>query len=281
MRTFLFFVIFVCSFRLSFGQLIYPIVGTFQKKSAQGMAIYADSAYLMHNGGLCRVLDLRHGVISRSFYLGSASKNNHANTASFMKETFSNDYKMPLLYVSECYGRGRCFVEQLSGDSSILIQTIELFKNGKNVRVANWTLDNDHNYLYAIVRNRKELLDSAWNVRCRIIKCRIPNLSEGNNIKLGEKDILDQFDVIFPNVMQGVKIRGMYMYLVTGQPQSLSERKDAKREIYIIDLKKKRIVRSVDLSYVTTNEPEDIAFYGKRCFLYCGHEGGIYEVKLE
>lgn len=264
-----------------YSQMKYPIVGTYKKKTAQGMAIYGDTAYLMHEGGLCRVLDLRRGIVTRTFILGSASMDNHSNTACF-RETISNKkYKIPPLYLSECTGKGRCFVEQLTDKSSILLQTIEMFENGKNKRVSNWTLDNDHNYLYAIVRNQKEILDSSWNVRCRIIKCRIPNLTEGNYVKFDEKDIIDQFDVMFPNIMQGVKIRGRYMYLVTGQSQSLSERKDGKREIFVINLREKKIVRSIDLSYVSTNEPEDIDFYGKKCFLYCGHEGGIHEIKLK
>ena len=37
------------------SQLVYPIVGQYKKKSAQGMAIYKDLAYLFSNGGMCRV----------------------------------------------------------------------------------------------------------------------------------------------------------------------------------------------------------------------------------
>ena len=266
---------------VSYSQLRYPIIGTYMKKSAQGMAIYEDSAFLMSDGGQCRVLDLQKGVITRTFIIGSAAKSNHANTACFRKKALNYKYKIPLLYLSECTGKGRCFIEQFTHNSSILLQTIEMFENGKNLRVANWTLDNDNNCMYAIVRNREELLDSAWNVRCRIFKFRIPELNEGIYVRFNEKDVIDQFDVIFPNVMQGVKIRGKYMYLVTGQSQSFYERKDGKREIYVIDLRKKRIIKSIDLTYVSTNEPEDIDFYNNKCLLYCGHEGGIYEVKLK
>ena len=37
------------------SQLVYPIVGQYKKKSAQGMAIYNDLAYLFSDGGMCRV----------------------------------------------------------------------------------------------------------------------------------------------------------------------------------------------------------------------------------
>ena len=41
------------------NQLIYPVVGTYQGKSAQGMAIWGEDAYLFNNGGHCRVFDLK------------------------------------------------------------------------------------------------------------------------------------------------------------------------------------------------------------------------------
>ena len=261
------------------GQLRYPIVGTFQKKSAQGMAIYEDFAYLMNDSGICRVLNLKNEKIIRHFCLASAAKGNHANTACF-KKTPSGEGGMPMIYISECTGKGRCFVERFDTNTSPLIQTIEAIKDGKNCRISNWTLDNKRGFLYGIARNQKEILDSDGNVRCSIVKFRIPSLLEGAHVCFTESDIIDKFDVFFPNIMQGVKIRGNYMFLVTGQPQSLSERKDGRREIFVIDLKKKKIVKTIDLTYVTTNEPEDIDFYRGKCLLFCGHEGGIYEVDM-
>ena len=264
----------------SSAQLRYPIVGTFMKKSAQGMAIFGDSAYLMNSSGLCRVLDLRKGMVVRHFNLASSAKNNHANTICFRCDKGSLQ-GLPLAYISECTGKGRCFVEQFGGTSSRLVQSIETTKQGRNWRMANWTLDNKKGYLYGMVRNKKEIIDSSGNVNCTIVKYRIPDISEGSEIVFSENDVLEQFNVIFPNVMQGVKIRGKYMYIVSGQPQSLGERRDARREIFVIDLMKKKIVKTIDLTYVTTNEPEDIDFYGKKCLLFCGHEGGIYEVNMK
>ena len=39
------------------GNLAYPIVGTYKGKSAQGMAIWQNYAYLFNDGGHCRVLN--------------------------------------------------------------------------------------------------------------------------------------------------------------------------------------------------------------------------------
>ena len=262
------------------AQLTYPIQGTFQKMSAQGMAIYGDTAYLMNDGGLCRVLDLKRRNIVRSFNVGSSAKGNHINNACFGKVD-SKSGELPLLYLSECMGKGRCFVEQLTADSSILVQTIEAFKGGKNYRMTNWVVDNEKGHLYGITRNRQALLDSAWNVKCHIVKYRIPTLNEGPKVNLSEKDVIDQFEVIYPNILQGCKIRGNKLFLVTGLQQSLGYRKDSQRAILVIDLRKKELVEQIDLTYLTTNEPEDMDFYKNYALLYCGQEGGLYKIKVK
>lgn len=40
-------------------------------------------------------------------------------------------------------------------------------------------------------------------------------------------------------------------------------------------------MKTIDLTYVTTNEPEDIDFYKNKILLYCNGEGGIYELKFK
>ena len=264
------------------AQLKYPIVGTYQKKSAQGMAIHDNIAYLMSDGGGCRIFDLKTGKMVRYITMDSAEKDNHINNACFGKKQKGCGL-MPPIYITECFGKGRCFVELIDkeGGNSKLLQTIEANENEKNMRVTVWVVDDNNDCLYAITRNGKLLLDSVGNVNNHIIKYRLPNLEEGKNVILSEKDIIDSFDVIFANILQGCKIKGNYMYLVTGLQQSLSQRVDAKRAIQVIDLKKKKLVKAIDLTYVTTNEPEDIDFYEGRCLLYCGQEGGIYEIKLK
>ena len=244
------------------------------------MAVNGDSAYLMSDGGICRVLDLKKGYVVRTFNMGSSAKGNHINNACFGKKDVSNG-QMPLLYLSECMGKGRCFVEQIVGDSSRLVQTIEATKKGKNYRMTNWVVDNEQGYLYGVTRDRNELLDSAWNVICHIIKYRIPQLEEGPKVYLSEKDIIDHYEVIYPNILQGCKIRGNKMYLLTGLQQSMSYRKDSQRAVLVIDLKKKKLISKIDLTYVTVNEPEDIDVYKNKWLLYCNGEGGLYELKLD
>lgn len=261
-----------------FAQLRYSIVGTYQSKSAQGMAIYGDDAFLMNDGGGCRQLDLNTGKIKRQFKLACASKNPHVNNACFGVERFANCH-FPAIYISECREGGfHCFVESIDSVPALL-QTIHAQTGEKTVRAINWVVDTKQRVFYVVTRIEKHL-DSKGSVRNTIIKYRLPRLDEGRTVILTEKDELDSFDVFFPNILQGCKIRGDYMYLVTGLQQSYSDRKDSQRAIQVINLKKKKLVKTIDLTYLTNNEPEDVDFYKGKCLLYCGQEGGIYEIKL-
>ena len=213
--------------------------------------------------------------------LASADSNNHVNNACFGKEKVQGNDK-PVLYVSECHGRYRCFVESLSDNGSELVQTIELRKSdGKSKGVLNWVVDTENDCIYAIYRYAtKEMMAKsiAYNT---VAKYRLPKLSEGNRVIINEKDSLDSFNVTFPNAIQGAKISNNILYIATGYQEIASFRKDSKRAIQVIDLKKKELLNPIDLTCVTMNEPEDIDFYGDQCLLYCGQTGGLYEVNIE
>jgi hypothetical protein len=261
-----------------FAQLKYPIVGTYKGRDAQGMAIYKDKAFLMSDGGYCRMYDLSLGKIVSEFPIGSFGNNPHVNNACFGVEKLGSS-NCPVIYITECRKNGfRCFVESFDGNPRI-VQTIDARKNRDMSGVLTWVVDTKKKCLYAITRSSKAL-DERGSVVNRITKYRLPQVSEGAYVMLTEKDEEDCFDVVFPNILQGCKIKGHFMYLVTGLQQSQCHFKDSQRAIQVIDLKKKKLKKTVDLTYVTTNEPEDIDFYKGKCLLYCGQEGGIYEIKL-
>lgn len=255
------------------AQLRYPIVGNYKGRGAQGMAIYGDSAFLMSDGGLCRLYNLAKKKLEREFVLASSSPHNHVNNVCFGPDRYKGN-ALPLIYVSECNNSFRCFVENIKADSCELIQTIEL----KDLEaVIDWVVDCKSRNLYSISRTG-EVIDDAGNCVCNVKKYRLPSIDEGNSVVLSEQDIIDQFPVSFPNILQGCKIRKNMMYLVTGFQESLSHRVDAGRSLKVIDLKSKKLLKEFDLTYVTTNEPEDIDFYKGNCLMYCGQEGGIYEI---
>lgn len=259
------------------GQLRYPIAGTYKEKDAQGMAIHGKYAYLMSSGGLCRQYDLESKLVVKEFFLASSAKDNHVNSVCFGVEN-TGQANIPVIYIGECKYGARCFVEDLSGDAPKLVQTIKSTHNGKIDPVVSWAVDVKHRHIYSIARGKA--VDEAGNVINTISQYRLPELEEGSEVTLTEKDLLSRFEVIFPNIIQGCKINGKYLYIVTGLQETQSHRQDAVRAIQVINLEENNLKKKIDLTYVTTNEPEDIDFYKGKCLLYCGQEGGLYQIRL-
>lgn len=263
-----------------YAQLQYSIVGTYKGKSAQGMAIWEDRAYLFNDGGHCRVLDLKLGVVQYEFDLASSDEKPHINNACFGLE-FVEGSDVPVIYISETDKPHRCFVESIRGNNIVLKQTIEAQENGKFYPNHDWIVDKEKGFLYGINRRWNDYIDQQGNVKNIITKYRLPKLEEGKNVTLTENDIIERFEVVFQNGMQGAKIRKNMLYITSGLHEMEREKKESQRAIIVVDLKNKRIAKKIDLTMVTTNEPEDIDFYKKKCLLYCGQNGGIYEIQTK
>lgn len=260
------------------SQLLYPIVGTYKKHSAQGMAIWKDKAFLFNDGGGCRVLNLKTGVVEREFSLASSGKNTHVNTACFGSKKTEGD-SLPLLYVSETRSPYRCFVESIGGTIPSLVQTITPMRNGKPMKVTNWVVDRTKKVLYSIARVKSGKRKNSDRVL--ISKYRLPTKDEGNNIILSEKDCLDSFSVRFKSALQGSSINDNYIFIASGFSEMSEKKYYSERAIQIVDLKTKKLVEKIDLTYITTNEPEGIDFYEGSALLYTGQNGGIYKIKID
>ncbi|MCH5174678.1 MAG: hypothetical protein J1F40_02190 [Prevotellaceae bacterium] len=276
MKHFILYIIFF-SFSVCHAQMLYPIVGIYKGKSAQGMAIWGDEAYLFNDGGSCRVFNLKTGEVTKVFSLASAGKKNHVNAACFGKEK-ANGGSCPVIYISEYNLPSRCFVECINDTVSTLVQTIQAQNKGKAVFVQSWIVDKEGKWIYAIARQTPPKGDKN-SAKVKISKYRLPDLSEGVNINLSEKDCIDSFIVDFASGTQGGKIIGKYLYIVTGLQETSRGQFNAARAIQVIDLKKRKLVKTIDLTYITTNEPEDIDFYRNKMILYTGQNGGLYLVK--
>ena len=261
------------------AQMAYPIVGSYKGRTAQGMAIHGGIAYLFSDGGRCRLFDLYKSKVIDEFLISSHNPNNHVNNACFGVEIGSFD-QIPFLYVTECKNKFRCFVEEILPDTTQLVQTISASQGGKMIGVLIWAIDKERKRLYTVTRTDKTLKSEGYSLNT--VTCYpLPKVSDGKNIILTEKDILEQYVLHFPSILQGAKIRKGHMYIVTGLQQSLSHRLDSKRAIQVVDLKKKQLKKTIDLTFLTTNEPEDMDFYNGEALLYCGQEGGLYNVKLK
>ncbi len=265
----------LCSCQTFYGKVAYPVDGTYQRKGAQGMTIHNDIAFLFNDGGHFRVFDLKKNTILKEGDLASSSQTCHVNNVCFVDRRYNDK---TLLYVTEYLGDRRCLVESLTDDyETKLLQSIIYTKDGKNVFVWNWTVDIEKGFLYAL---HNVFMDKKnKKVTNRIVKFRLPNLSEGKEVVLTENDVLDSFDVYFANGVQGGKIKNGYWYISTGLREASKDKFDAERAIIVIDLKKKEIARVINLTSITTNEPEDIDFYKGKILLYCGQAGGLYFVK--
>ncbi len=262
------------------AQLQWAVTGAYQKMPGQGMAIYGDDAYLFNQTGYCRVFSLKTGEVTSEFRLASSYEKNHANSVSFGTETPEGS-EIPALYITEFNGHYRCFVEKvLPGNAkSELIQTIEFKEKGKNPKIVDWVADRDGGCLYTTVVNDRPLADTG-SPEIIITKLPLPDLSDGEKVTLTEKDILDRFSVFFPNGLQGATARKGKLYIVTGMQESQSDQPGSERAVKVIDLKKEELVKSVDLTTVTVNAPQDLDFYGNTALLFCGQNGGLYKVKL-
>lgn len=248
------------------------------KKTEQGMAIYNNMAFLFYDTGICKVFDLKKNKYVREFSLGSKSVNNHANCACFGKVIFLNS-EFPLLYISECRPPQRCFVECLTDTGAVLVQTIIIKRKGVNAKSYDWLVDNKREMIYTIGK-RKSRGKSGSSLH-RINKYRLPKLSEGKYIKFTDKDVLDSFDIEFPNMLQGGTIKGDYLYLPTGQQESVSNKKTKERVLIVVNLKTHKIERKIDLGGITKKEPEDCDFYKGNLILYCGQSGGLLKIPFK
>ena len=97
-----------------------------------------------------------------------------------------------------------------------------------------------------------------------------------------EEDKIDQYDLLFVNVLQGSIIKKNKLYLPVGNLKFKEEERERdRRALIIVDLRKRKIVNKLDINNVTDNEPEDCDFYKGKLLLYCGQSGGLYEIPIK
>jgi hypothetical protein len=254
----------------------YPFPGRYEKKSAQGLAIHEDFAFLCNNGGYCRIYSLKTSQKIAEFAFASAAESNHANCASFGVEFPADNKKFPALYVSECWEPFRCFVESIDERGARLVQTVQLKTGGPDERVFDWVVGREEKCLYALAL-KKGTKDSPQSII--ITKLPLPPLGQ-TGVVFKKSDILDQFSVTFPNLTQGATVRGGFLYMPVGLHEAANKgvKEWRSREIIVINLKTKKIERRIDLNASVPEEPEDADFHGDTLLLYCGQKGGLYKI---
>lgn len=249
-------------------------------KSAQGMAIYGDNAFILHHTGVCAVYDLitKDAKCVTSFKLGSYNDGtpsneyiNHSNQCMF-SDIRLNDNSIPLLYVTTGNHFGededgyfyRCAVENivLTKDSdghvvgtSSLVQTIS-YKNGgiEDTQYESpcfgcpaWFVDSKKGYLYifsARYRTTAEFLPYYEQNRYIITKFKLPDPTQSKFVLLHARDIIDQFvtpfDILFT---QGGTLKDDKIYYTFGLGND-----QYPLGMRVFDLKNRCICQEYDLS---------------------------------
>ena len=202
---------------------------------------------------------------------------------SFGVEKAASSDPLPVAYVSQCHRKpvdGRkdvLYVERIlpGFGASELVQTIFYEDSSRDFGYAlQWVIDRKEKMLYGYgntIDNRNP------DNRHRIIKFRLPKLSDGSFVVLRPQDALENYlveDVSgyrFNPIGQGLCIYRGRLYMPTGLGDV-----DNPSVLYVWDLKN-RSMRSVDLSAGTTGELEDISRRGR--YLYIQGQDGIFRVK--
>lgn len=262
----------------------YNFPGKHKNQSAQGFAIHGNSAFLFNNTGLCRIYDLKTRQLVADLVLDSTAPENHANCADFGVEFPEGNSEYPALYVSECYGERRCFVESITAKGSKLIQTLRVKTGGWEDYSFDWYIDREKKHIYTLSFNKEvNLIGAKTKMREYLVtKLPLPPLSAGD-VVFTQKDILEQFTISFPQLSQGGTIRGAYLYLPVGHkkpnPDAKKKKTDKRdRALLVVNLRTKQIEKTIDLNDSLELEPEDASFHSNRLLMFCGQEGGLFDM---
>lgn len=255
--------------------------------SYQGMDIFGNYMLSCQNKGVASIYRLsgKKFKLLGQFHLESFHKYNHANVASFGVEKAVSSDPLPVAYVSQCNKhaidgkKDVLYAERILPDfkSSKLVQTIFYDDVNKDFGYAlQWVIDRENNMLYGY-GNTVNNTDPAN--RHRIIKFRLPKLSEGQMVVLKPEDALENYLIEDESpfrlnpIGQGLFIEKGKLYMPTG-----FGREDAPSILYIWDLNS-HTMQGLDLSLVSTGEFEDISRYKK--WFYIQGQHGIFRLKAK
>ena len=255
--------------------------------SYQGMDISGGYMLSCQNSGVASLYSLKGREFSliSQFNLASHHENNHANVVSFGVEKADGKDPLPVVYISQCNRKtidgkkDALFVERIAPDlsGSSLVQTIVYEDVNQDFGYAlQWVVDQENKMLYGYGNTIENL---APGNRHRIVKFRLPALSEGPLVVFRPEDALENYlvedvsDFRFNSIGQGAFVRKGKLYLPTGVGRS-----ETPSILLIWDLEKRRM-RSLDLSLETVGEFEDISFY--KGWFYIQGQDGLFRLRLD
>lgn len=238
-----------------------------QKRVGQAVAIHDKTLYRLYNTGVCQTFDIRdvsNPVLISTFVLGSYGSANHCNCAQFV-EVDGELY----LYVAGL--KGMCYVEKMTLDSAILIQTISLGKlsilqDSQRFNI----ISGDDGYLWLFGSDEKgsELL---------FAKAIRPSLNE-KNVVISESDIIDcwiESDYVYKDsIWQGGMAYDGFLFFLFGSQSSDSH-------LAIYDTSTHMKVNDFGLNNNIKEEPEDCDFYEGTILLAINEGKGYYLIGID
>lgn len=256
----------------------YDFPGKYENRSAQGLAIYKDTAFLFNDRGHCRIYNLTSKKLVREFDLASAGADNHANCASFGVEFPKGNKLFPALYVAQCRAEHYCFVESVGEGAPALVQTLQLKSDTPADRSYDWVVDSEQKCIYTLSYAAKDI-DKKGTNRILITKLPLPPLKDPK-VVFSKADIIEQFSVEFANLTQGATIKNGFLYMPVGLHETAKSGAPnyKSREIIVVNLKTKKIEKRIDVNAAVKDEPEDAAFHGDTLLMYVGQKGGLYKI---
>ena len=253
----------------------------------QGMDVWGRYVFSCQNQGIGTVYLLNGDGFEKvgQFNLGSFNPANHSNVVSFGVGKVEESDPLPVVYVSQCYKKTYkglkdvCFVERIAPDfqSSELLQTILYDDRNRDFGYAlQWVVDRKNGFLYGYGNT---ISNSDPSNRHRVIKFRLPELSEGAFVTLRPEDALENYTIeevsgySFNPIGQGLDIRYGKLYMPTGFGNEKHP-----SELYVWDLRHRKM-KKYNLSACTTGELEDVAVLGRNLLLFQSQDG-LFKVRV-
>lgn len=232
------------------------------------------------------IFDMRTGKIAGAgiTYENAPWSRPHCNMASFGKEHLGGN-KLPVLYLSQWdrdKERGTLVYDiKMNGDgsaSAVQVQRIraDVPDDILGSTSVDWVVDTDagnlYSFGYSMPGNNTWDYQSQYNTT-KVCVFRLPKLSEGEEVVLTGKDLVDNYDIEAMVYRQDAAYHKGKIYIATGiHKRSCVYLKE-------FDLKKKCITRVFDLRTIVYKEPEGVFFHGNNLIINFGRDE-LYTIKL-
>lgn len=231
--------------------------------SPQGLAVYGRYAFMLRHGGQLVPIDIKEGLVCFGCHL--PNNTTHCNNASWGTRRRG---KLPLLYVSDCYGEKYCRVYdikviRLRHTSEFGAEEVQriVFETQQSSYAMDWCVDAANHHLYAYGGQRGGEL---W-----LKEFSLPNSSD-TLVRLTDSDVLRTITVRGVDIPQGSMVCKGRIYLLDGdEPGTLWLR--------VYDLKSGQELGVLDLNNVGL-EPEGISANGR--WVYVSFNGGVQGDKI-